>query len=125
MSSLSGDSFRNSRDICSNSVLWSSECFCLGATSTIYDPNTEGAWITSSNPKIYKKYEYLYYDNFKKVPNRITSIVYDMVWSVIDLTYDNGDLELEDFVLEKSGFEAIDCSFRFLENGIVKRNFLF
>ena len=91
--------------------------------STIYDPNTEGAWITSSNPKIYKKYEYLYYDNFKKVPNRITSIVYDMVWSVIDLTYDNGDLELEDFVLEKSGFEAIDGSFRFLENGIVQRNF--
>ena len=46
-----------------------------------------------------------------------------MVWSVIDFTYDNGDLELEDFVLEKSGFEAIDGSFRFLENGIVQRNF--
>lgn len=91
--------------------------------STLYNYNAYGSWITSSNPNVYKRYEYLYYDNFKKIPNRVTSVIYDMIWSVIKLSYDNGDLHLDDFISEKSGFEAIDGTFRFLENGIIQRNF--
>ncbi|MDA7705466.1 penicillin-binding protein activator [Rickettsiales bacterium] len=91
--------------------------------STLYNVRANGSWFTSSNPDIYKKYEYLYYDHFKKIPNRVTSVVYDMVWSVINLSYDNGDVQIDDFILEKSGFEGVDGSFRFLDNGIVQRNF--
>tara|TARA_B110000259_G_scaffold85303_1_gene99430 strand:+ start:5943 stop:7136 length:1194 start_codon:yes stop_codon:yes gene_type:complete len=91
--------------------------------STIYNANAKGSWISSSNPEVYKQYEYLYYDNFQKIPNRVTSVVYDMVWAVANLSYKNSDIELEDFILNKSGFEGVDGTFRFLDNGIVQRNF--
>ncbi len=91
--------------------------------STIYNPHAGGSWVSSSNPQIYQQYEYLYYDNFKKIPNRVTSVIYDMISAVSNLSYNNSDIEFEDFILNKSGFEGVDGSFRFLENGLVQRNF--
>lgn len=91
--------------------------------ATLYNVKTEGSWVVSSNPEIYKKYEYLYYNNYKKTPNRITAVIYDMVAAIIDLSYDNKDININDFIDKKEGFNGVDGTFRFLENGIVQRNF--
>jgi hypothetical protein len=98
--------------------------------STISSPIMQGSLIASIENENFKIFEKSYYQYFQKIPPRISSIAYDMVAVIADLTEKNND-KLPDLKMltsqdlwAKNGFEGIDGLFRFLPNGIVERNFM-
>lgn len=95
--------------------------------ATLNDPNLIGAWFPSPDFHEYRNFEKRYYKTYGKFPVRISSIAYDAIKAIIDLSNQTGSKKLtaDDFInysSAKNGFEGIDGLFRFLPNGIVQRN---
>lgn len=99
--------------------------------STLNDPNLIGAWFAAPESRDFYNFEKRYYNIFKKIPPRISSISYDFVNSIIAVTRKNrlkqeNVTSLKDFLdysdSGRIGFAGIDGYFRFLSNGAVQRN---
>lgn len=80
----------------------------------------------------FKKFEKSFYRHYKKLPPRISSIVYDSVSSVAQIVDRNSNRipskdEFVDYVdqdIDQVGFSGIDGNFRFLPNGLVQRKYV-
>lgn len=96
--------------------------------TTLSDPNLTNAWIAAPENERFRIFEKFYFQNFNKIPPRISSIVYDSVAVISDLAEKRKDtrLEIADFTAyktwPKNGFQGVDGLFRFLPNGLVQRN---
>lgn len=99
--------------------------------SVISDGDLDDIWFAAPIQSRFNKFKKAYYRSYGEEPPRIASIVYDSVAAVTRIidTKDTDDKQVtnEDFVnfeLNGSlGFDGIDGKFRFLENGLVERNF--
>lgn len=98
-------------------------------SAVMSDPNMFGAWFAGPDNNRFRNFERSYQQNFNKTPPRISSLAYDLIASVIELSNQVGRSRaptVSDFVNYKSpqinGFDGIDGSFRFLPNGLVQRN---
>lgn len=99
--------------------------------STLNDSNLTGAWFPAPESREFYNFEKRYYNIFKKIPPRISSISYDAVNAIIAVLRKN-HLNSENMATikhfidysenGKSGFAGIDGSFRFLPNGAIQRN---
>ena len=56
------------------------------------------------------------------MPNRISTIAYDSILAISDLTQNNNNITAQTLIAKTKGFEGIDGLFRFLPNGAVQRN---
>jgi ABC-type branched-subunit amino acid transport system substrate-binding protein len=97
--------------------------------SSLNDTNLFGAWFVAPENEKFRNFERAYYQSFNKFPPRISSIVYDSVAAVVDISNRKKDqvtISMKDFINfnnpPKNGFEGIDGLFRFLPNGLVQRN---
>lgn len=88
--------------------------------------------LIAPNLVMFEKFQKSYYRYFDKLPPRISSIVYDSVSAIAEIIDRNGNLapSKSDFVnypidnnSSSLGFSGIDGNFRFLNNGLVQRQF--
>lgn len=96
--------------------------------STVNNNGLIGAWFAAPDHERFASFEKSYYQTYNKFPPRISSIAYDSVAAIAELI-DKNDGRIpaaSDFVNyknpQKNGFNGIDGTFRFLENGLVQRN---
>lgn len=81
--------------------------------------------------KNFKKFEKSFYKYHKKIPPRISSIIYDSVSAIAQIVDRNGNkipstsdfIDYHDAQIEQIGFSGIDGNFRFLDNGLVQRQY--
>tara|TARA_A100001015_G_scaffold295205_1_gene373932 strand:+ start:116 stop:487 length:372 start_codon:yes stop_codon:yes gene_type:complete len=80
----------------------------------------------------FDRFQKSYYRYFDQLPPRISSIIYDSVSTIAEIVDRNGNVtpSKSDFVNypidnpdSNSGFVGIDGRFRFLDNGLVQRQF--
>ncbi len=97
--------------------------------ATLNNPNLVGSWFSGPEYQKFDQFEKNYYQIYSKFPPRISSIIYDIVAVISEITNRNQDKipEFKDFIfydqnLTRNGFRGIDGLFRFLENGLVQRN---
>jgi branched-chain amino acid transport system substrate-binding protein len=96
--------------------------------STLNDRNLVGSWFAAPENEKFRNFEKIYYQTYQKFPPRISTIAYDMVGAIANLSIMNGEKTptLLDFInyqpSPKNGFEGIDGLFRFLPNGLIQRN---
>ena len=95
--------------------------------STLNDYNLKGAWFPAPENEKFRNFEKNYYQYYNKFPPRISSIIYDSLAAISELTNQKQGqaptlLDLTSYVGQKNGFSGIDGPFRFLPNGLVQRN---
>lgn len=96
--------------------------------STLNDRNLVGSWFVAPENEKFRNFEKIYYQTYQKFPPRISTIAYDMVGAIANLSVMTGEKTptLLDFInyqpSPKNGFEGIDGLFRFLPNGLIQRN---
>ncbi|MES2961458.1 MAG: penicillin-binding protein activator [Pseudomonadota bacterium] len=96
--------------------------------STLNDFNLVGAWFPAPENEKFRSFEKAYYQTYNKFPPRISSIIYDSVSVVAELSgRKKGEAPMVgDFTnyskSSKNGFDGIDGLFRYLPNGLVQRN---
>jgi ABC-type branched-subunit amino acid transport system substrate-binding protein len=94
---------------------------------SINSSSLNGAWFAAPINDRFESFEKAYYQNYGKLPPRISSIAYDSVAAIAKIvdTIENDKPTVQNFIDldgKKSGFEGIDGQFRFLENGLTQRN---
>jgi branched-chain amino acid transport system substrate-binding protein len=97
--------------------------------ATLNNPSLAGSWFSGPEYQKFDQFEKNYYQIYSKFPPRISSIIYDIVAVISEITNRNQSKipEFKDFIfydqnLTRNGFRGIDGLFRFLENGLLQRN---
>jgi ABC-type branched-subunit amino acid transport system substrate-binding protein len=95
---------------------------------SIYDSNLLNSWFPAPDNQKFSNFENYYYQKFNKYPPRISSIIYDLIAMISDISKQKQGLTAnpKDFIdyqnQDSFGFNGIDGRFRFLPNGLVQRN---
>ena len=87
--------------------------------------------FAAPNDRNFEKFEKSFYRYYKKLPPRISSIVYDSVSAIAQIVDRNGNripstddfINYQDTQINQIGFSGIDGNFRFLDNGLVQRQY--
>ncbi len=101
---------------------------------TLNYPELIGVWFSAPDPKRFNDFEAKYQKYYHKFPPRIASVTSDLITAIAIIkqeknlqsqivpNYDK-NITIDDFINYKNiYFPGIDGSFRFLPNGLVKRN---
>lgn len=100
----------------------------LDDVAFLNDKNYKDLLFAAPNHQRFEKFEKGYFQIYNKFPPRISSIAYDSVAAIAQISNKAKDnkITLKDFLEyrndEKLGFDGIDGRFRFLKNGLVQRN---
>ncbi len=102
----------------------------LDDIATFNENNLQGLIFANSEPQNFQNFEQRYYDIFKSFPPRISSLAYDLTTAISKVAnqsvINNKEITISDFInynsQNKIGFEGIDGSYQFNNNGSIKRN---
>jgi len=102
----------------------------LDDMATFNENNLQGLLFANSEPQNFQNFEQRYYEIFKSFPPRISSLAYDLTTAIARVAnqskVNNKEITNSDFInynsQNKIGFEGIDGSYQFNNNGSIKRN---
>ena len=102
----------------------------LDDIATFNENNLQGLLFANSEPQNFQNFEQRYYEIFKSFPPRISSLAYDLTTAIARVVnqskVNNQEITISDFInynsQNKIGFEGIDGSYQFNNNGSIKRN---
>ena len=102
----------------------------LDDIATFNENNLQGLLFANSEPQNFQNFEQRYYEIFTSFPPRISSLAYDLTTAIARVAnqskMDNKEITISDFInynsQNKIGFEGIDGSYQFNNNGSIKRN---